>query len=539
MAKILIVDDIATNRRLLVAVLEHAGHKIFEAIDGVDGLSVARVELPDLIISDILMPSMDGYEFVRQLRAEPHLSHTPVIFHTAHYHEREARHLAQSQVACVLVKPSGAEELLAAVQTALAGTPSQPAVLGTAEFDREHLQLLTNKLSQQTDKLRAANTRLAALNALNVQLASERDAPVLLERVCQEARNLLGASYAVLAVRDMQTDQTLFFSTSGLNIGAGPLVTPAVVSGALGKVVTERHSWRAAPGEGQNAATGLPDGYPAGSAVLAVPLSSLSHTYGWLCLVDKVGAAGFDAEDERVLCVLGAQVGRIYENGKLYREIQKSEERFRQLAENIPDAFFVIAADYSKTFYVSPAYEQIWGRPCSTEYENPMGWAEAIHSEDRDRVRIETQWNRGGSVADGTFEFRIIRPDGAVRWILSRTFQISGGDSAATRTIGVATDITDRKVAEARVEHLNRVCAMLSGINSSIVRVTSRDDLFREACRLAVETGHFKSAWCGWNDASGNVTPVACAGDAPDLSKSTLPEGGLCFRAKREHVSTG
>ena len=81
----------------------------------------------------------------------------------------------------------------------------------TAKFDREHLELITNKLSQQTDKLRAANTRLAALNALNVQLASERDAPVLLERVCQEARNLLGASYAVLAVRDMKTDADAIF----------------------------------------------------------------------------------------------------------------------------------------------------------------------------------------------------------------------------------------------------------------------------------------------------------------------------------------
>ncbi len=232
MAKILIVDDIATNRRLLVAILEQEGHQVFQAVDGVDGLSVARGELPDLVISDILMPSMDGYEFVRQLRAEPQLSNTPVIFHTAHYHEREARQLAQScNVSCVLVKPSSVEQILTAVRTALAGTPAQSAVIGTAEFDREHLRLLTNKLSQQTDKLRAANSRLAALNALNVQLASEREAPVLLERVCQEARNLLGASYAVLAVRDMKTDQTLLFSTSGLNLGAKSQVPPTVISG--------------------------------------------------------------------------------------------------------------------------------------------------------------------------------------------------------------------------------------------------------------------------------------------------------------------
>ena len=245
MAKILIVDDIATNRRLLVAILEHEGHQIFEAVDGVDGLSVARVEIPDLVISDILMPSMDGYEFIRQLRAEPGLSHIPVIFHTAHYHEREARHLAQMcQVARVLVKPCSAEEILEAVRAAVTGTLTQPAAIVTSEFDREHLELITNKLSQQTDKLRAANTRLAALNALNVQLASERDASVLLERVCQEARKLLGASYSVLAVRDMKTDRTVLFSTSGLNVGGADVARPTVLCGALGKVVSERRSWR-------------------------------------------------------------------------------------------------------------------------------------------------------------------------------------------------------------------------------------------------------------------------------------------------------
>jgi diguanylate cyclase (GGDEF)-like protein/PAS domain S-box-containing protein len=525
MAKILIVDDIATNRRLLVAVLEPEGHAILEAVDGTDGLSVARVDLPDVIISDILMPSMDGYEFVRQLRAEPALAHIPVIFHTAHYHEREARHLAQScRVACVLVKPSNAAEILGAVRNCLDGTRTQPGEVSAADFDREHLQLITNKLSQHTDKLRAANARLAALNALNVQLASERDPLVLLEKVCHEARNLLGSSYAVLAVRDMKTDETVFFSSSGLNVSGNPLTPPRVMSGALGKVVTERRSWRIVGSEGKSVAAGLPDSYPLARAVLAAPLSSLSHAYGWLCLVDKVGADGFSADDEQVLCVLGAQVGRIYENGKLYYEIQKSEERFRQLAENIPDAFFIITADYSKTLYISPAYERIWGRPCSTVYENPLAWSDSIHPDDRDRMRLESRWDSGGSATSSEFEYRVVRPDGVIRWVLARTFPVRAKDGVPARTIGVATDITERKLAEARVVHLNRVYAMLSGINSLIVRVTSRDELFNEACRLAVETGRFKSAWCGWNNDDGKVIPVAWAGDAPDLAQPVCPE---------------
>lgn len=546
MTKVLIVDDNASNRKLVAAILGHEGYVTLEAVDGVDGLAIARAERPDLVISDILMPSMDGFEFVRQLRADPMLAHTAVIFQTAHYHEREARRLAQScQVARVLLRPCTAAEILDAVREALAGTPPRAINVPTEEFEREHLQLITNKLSQHADELRAANSRLAALSELNVQLASERDPLVLLESVCRSARSLLGSKYAVLAVREMTDNDTLMFATSGLSSDAGPPARPRVISGALGKVVTERQSWRVLGSGGQPVDSGLPEGYPPASAFLAVPLSSRTNTYGWLCLADKVGADGFSAEDEQVLRVLGAQTGRIYENGRLYRDIQgqamqlrveianrdramtelrKSEERFRQLAENIPDAFFVITADYSQTLYVSPAYEQIWGHPRSSLYENPLAWADAIHPDDRERMRAESRWDTGGSSANDIFEYRIVRPDGTVRWIFARTFQIPGENGIPARFIGVATDITQRKQAEARVEHLNRVYAMLSGVTSLIVRVTDRDELFKEACRLAVESGGFKSAWCGWNDDTGKVTPIAWAGDAPNLVQRVWPE---------------
>jgi CheY-like chemotaxis protein len=323
MAKILIVDDNATNRKLLVALLNHEGHATIEAVDGADGLAAARTERPQLVISDILMPTMDGYEFVRQLRADSQVGNTPVIFHTAHYHELAARQLAQScRVARVLAKPSNSAEIREAVEQALANMPTPNTDAITDEFDREHLRLLTNKLSEHADELRAANARLAALTELNVQLASERDPRVLLEKVCQEARNLLGSKYAVLAVGEKEHSDTLIFSTSGIDFGGTPAERPRIDAGALGKVVAGRRSWRVSNSEGRPVDTGLPASYPPASAVLAVPLSSLTHTYGWLCLADKVGAEGFSAEDDRILSILGAQVGRIYENGKLFREVQ-------------------------------------------------------------------------------------------------------------------------------------------------------------------------------------------------------------------------
>ena len=83
MAKILVIDDNDTNRKLVVTLLNFQGHRTFEAIDGADGLASARVELPDLVISDILMPTMDGYEFVRQLRGDVKLGATADGFSVA------------------------------------------------------------------------------------------------------------------------------------------------------------------------------------------------------------------------------------------------------------------------------------------------------------------------------------------------------------------------------------------------------------------------------------------------------------------------
>ena len=113
MATILIVDDLSANRKVLVALLRHQGHRVLEAADGRQGLVAVRTERPDLVITDVLMPVMDGYELVRQLRLDPATSGIPVVFYTAHYGEGEARALALSGgVAYVLTKPVVSEEVL-------------------------------------------------------------------------------------------------------------------------------------------------------------------------------------------------------------------------------------------------------------------------------------------------------------------------------------------------------------------------------------------------------------------------------------------
>jgi signal transduction histidine kinase len=323
-ATILVVDDIDANRDLIVTLVRHLGHRAIEAPDGARGLELVRQHRPDLVVTDILMPTMDGFEFVSRLRADPQTAATPVIFYTAHYHEREARNLANiCGVSRVLLKPCDPAEVLRVVEQALANAAQAPVRADPLQFDVEHLRLLTDKLSEQLTALETTNRRLAALTELNLHLGSERDVQLLLDKFCKGSRELIGAKYAVLAVNDPEHTTPLYFCS-----GLSPDLTatrgwPDLEAGAMGRVYRDQHTLCLVNPDGDPAALGLPAGYPALHMALVAPVSSLIHTYGWICLADKVGWDAFSAEDEHIVSILAAQVGRIYENGSLYATAQR------------------------------------------------------------------------------------------------------------------------------------------------------------------------------------------------------------------------
>ena len=524
---ILVVDDDHANRQILTTLLGHHGYRVHEASDGREGLEVALTVRPNLVISDILMPSMDGYEFVRRLRSHPALENVEVIFYTANYHEREAQNLAHAcRVARVLAKPCAPADFLSALELVLDGAsePASPIRVGQ-EFDHEHLQVVTDKLAEKVNELETANSRLQALTDLNLQLASERAPDLLLDKVCYGARSLIGAKYAVLVVTEKSDADRFFFTTSGVQFPGArvPPPRPREDPGPLGRVFASQITWRVRCEEGAPLPGVLPEGYPEVRAYLAAPISSHTRTYGWICLADKLGADAFTAEDEHILGILAAQVGRIYENEALTREIQASEARFRQLAENIEDVFFIVSADYRELIYVSPAFEQIWGRRLDSS--NLQDWIESVHVDDRPRILDLLQTQAGKAVND-EIEFRIVRPNGAVRWVFSRLFALRDTYGRPYRVVGVATDVTERKQADAKIKHLNRVYGLLSGLNALSVRAGSKDTLFTEACRLAVEQGDYDLAWIGWLKAGEEgFTPVAWAGESivPSLLPSEAP----------------
>ena len=157
------VDDRADNRSVLLAILVHRDYRLIEAESAAEALKIARRQKLDLIIADILMSRIDGYEFVRQLRLDPKIASTPVVFYTANYIEKEAWRLAKAcGVHHIIAKPVEPAEVFRVVDEVFATGARKRALIPAPEFGRKHLHLVTDKLAEKVRDLEKLNAKLAA-----------------------------------------------------------------------------------------------------------------------------------------------------------------------------------------------------------------------------------------------------------------------------------------------------------------------------------------------------------------------------------------
>jgi signal transduction histidine kinase/CheY-like chemotaxis protein len=324
MAKILIVDDVPANREYLVTLLGYGKHELSEAADGAQGLEQARLQRPALIIADIVMPTMDGFEFVRKLREMPQIGATPVIFYTAAYYEYEARALARDcGVEHIITKPSEPQLILETVNKALGLAVTIPAPTPVAEFDRDHLRLMTDKLSQKVSELEAVSLRLQALIELGQQLASEHDTTRLLDIACSAAREVVGAKFAVLGMLEKEGMSLQQYAVRGLDPEVvARMSLPEIQQGVIHEIISEQRPVRARNPDGDPQALGLPADHPSIYSFLGVPIATSTRFYGWLGLRNKLGAEEFSADDERIAASLAAQTAVAYENSQRLAEIE-------------------------------------------------------------------------------------------------------------------------------------------------------------------------------------------------------------------------
>ena len=722
MAKILVVDDRPTNRQFLMTLLGYGGHRLIEASDGAEALDLARAEHPDLVITDILMPTMDGYEFASGVRKDPDIAKTPIVFYTATYSSPEARLLADScGVRTVLRKPAEPAELLAAIDLELGiAMPPAPATAAprrletqkpqragdqAAEYfkemraagamldatlsdpesvDRAQMRKIGEKFSGEIANLQRLTSRLTTLTEIAMDMMTVREPERMVERFFRAACRMIPSECAAVG---------LFEETGrGLKHLFAKGIDPAVYdrNARTGNPASLAYELRFLRIDQDAAQPGtFPAGHPPVRSLLGGPVVHADQAHGWIYFANSEAGKPFSDEDERVASTLGSMLALLHEHVMLFDTVQRhaahlqiemtgrkqaesaardSEFRFRQLTENIAEVFWLTDPAKNEMLYISPAYEKIWGRSCEALYASPRDWLDALHPDDRERVLAAATAKQARG--DYNEEYRIVRPDGSIRWIHDKAFPVRDPAGRVYRIAGVAEDITERKRAiealreserrfsdmmgkvelislmvdrdaritycndyllrltgwtrdqmlgrtafellvppeqnearnvfndlladlprashheremltksgerrlvrwnntvlrsvtgevigaasigediteqkraETRIRALNRVYAVLSGINALIVRAKTREELFQEACRIAVDAGHFVIAWIGVVDPEGlKVAPVASAGDVRDFFDSAplarshgSPQGkGMAWRVIRE-----
>ena len=135
-------------------------------------------------------------------------------------------------------------------------------------------------------------------------------------------------------------------------------------------------------------------------------------------------------------------------------QLRDSEERFRQITDNIDDVFWMFAVPEGDLEYVSPAYSDIWGGSLDALRQRPGGWLDAVHPEDRER--IAQRWRQLQQAPHYDDEFRILGPDGRTHWVRDRLFAVRNARGEVYRVARVTSDITARKEMEALLRAADR-----------------------------------------------------------------------------------
>jgi PAS domain S-box-containing protein len=309
-------------------------------------------------------------------------------------------------------------------------------------------------------RIRQLNRVYAVLSHINQAIVRVRDPQALINEACRIAVDKGGFRLAWISRLDTESGKFGVGAQAGFSDGfverhavrGAAQLSPDVAQSSKREVCNDIESDpRAAAWRDEALRRGF-------RAYAGFPLAIGDEVVGTFSLYSTEPDL-FNAEELLLLDELAADIGLALEihrkeSEKLRVEasLTEREERFRQLTENIREVFWLSAADKSRIFYVSPAYEAIWGRSSQRLYESPRDWLDAVHPDDR--VAIEVAERRQD---DGTYdqEYRIVRPDGKIRWIHDRAFAVRDSRGEVYRIAGIAEDVTERKEADEALRRAN------------------------------------------------------------------------------------
>ncbi|MFC7155046.1 bacterio-opsin activator domain-containing protein [Halomarina halobia] len=150
---------------------------------------------------------------------------------------------------------------------------------------------------------------------------------------------------------------------------------------------------------------------------------------------------------------------------------------FRQIVENLDVVIWMTDPNKEEVIYVNPVYEEVWGQPRERLYDEPLAFLDAIHPDDRERVRAAL-----ASQPDGVYdeEYRLKRPDGEIRWIRDRAVSIRDTEGNVSRIAGIAEDVTEQKERERALDQTSQILGALATSFPDLAFVIDEDGYYRE-----------------------------------------------------------
>lgn len=284
-------------------------------------------------------------------------------------------------------------------------------------------------------------SRLAAVvQALQRLTAADLSLNALLDQIAEVAQLLIGAEGAEFELLDGEI--LAYHAGSGIAAGREGHQLP-LDSSLSGEAIRLNQTLRCDDADTDPRVAASPARSPLVRSMLVAVVRAEGGPVGVLKVLSPLPSR-FDDADAQTLELLAGSVGSLIHIRQGMERLSASEAQFRQLAENIEEVFHLTDLGQERIMYVGPAYERIWGRSRATLYAAPRSWLDAVHPDDHERVQqAALTWATTGGYHQ---EYRIIRPDGSIRWIRDRTFPVRDVNGVIYRVAGLAEDITERKL---------------------------------------------------------------------------------------------
>ncbi|MEA3084633.1 MAG: hypothetical protein QOC89_2330 [Paraburkholderia sp.] len=463
-ARLLVVDDNADLREYMSRILRAAGHDVQLATDGVAALEAARAAPPDLILSDVMMPRLDGFGLLRELRADPELRDTPFLMLSARAGEEARVGGIEHGADDYLTKPFSARELLARV----AG----------------NLQLA--RLRRETEmKLREESRTLEILNRVGSTVAAELDLNRAVQIVTDAATELTGAAFGSFFynVLDQAGGSYMLYTLSGVPKEAFekfpmPRNTAVFAPTFNGEGIVRVDDITKDPRYGHNVPhRGMPEGHLKVCSYLAVPVQSRSGEVVGGLFFGHPEPGVFTERAERIVAGIAAQAAIAIDNARLYSAAQTeiaertkaqsalhdlNETLERRVIETVADRdrlwelsedLLVVADIEGRLQRVSPSWSSALGH--NAQWLKSRSYFDLVHPDDIETVRTHLAELRRTGVPV-RYENRFKRIDGSWRWV-AWTLAL---DPDTARIHGVGRDVTADKETTEALRHAEEALRM-------------------------------------------------------------------------------